>query len=135
MTHIITFKLLKELGAYNDWISYFTFEYGEEATLNEVLNNPGLEIAFAAWLGRNLPAEFMTWDERLALQLDDRDFGPDRSAKEVEYARRQFDDELRARFARQCPKGTAGATFEKRLALQLAPWAQYFIIDNFTGES
>jgi hypothetical protein len=97
MTHMITLKLLEQLNACEDGVGYFKQEHGDSAPLDEVLRNPRLHLVYASWLGRNLPAEYLTWDERLALQ---------------------FDDEDRAWLGRYCPAGVEGATWEVRLDLQ-----------------
>jgi hypothetical protein len=95
---MITLKLLEELDACDPGVEYFKHEHGEAATLEEVLSNPRLDHNDAAWLGWYLPADYMTWEERLALQLDDED---------------------RALLSRYCPAGVEGATWEARIAVQL----------------
>jgi hypothetical protein len=139
----ITLKLLEELDACKEGVSYFTREHGESATLDEVLRNPRLDPDHAFWLGQYLPADYMTWEARLAVQCDnyhraalgrDCPVGVEGATWEARLAV-QRDDIDRALLGGSCPPGVEGVTLEARLAVQLDDWGRKYVLKNFGGES
>jgi hypothetical protein len=125
---MVTIKLLKKLKACKGGVEYFKREHGKSATLDEVLNNSNLKLnrSYAPWLGQNLPAEYLTWDERLALQFNDYDCaylgqlcpaGVEGATWKARLAL-QIDDSQRAALAYHCPVEVEGSTWEARLRLR-----------------
>lgn len=143
MKPLITSELLQELAGCRGGVKYFRAEHGRSAPLKEVLDNPRLPLTYAAWLGQNLPAEFMTWEARLALQFDDWNraqlgwhcpAGVEGATWESRLAL-QSNVWERAELGRYCPAGVDGATLESRLDVQIYDHNRAFIITTFGGES